>query len=348
MAKAKEKVVTASTVAGVLGEFEKQGFNFGYKPKESKFFSTSNVGVDWALTGGWLVGKILEIYGKTGSGKTTAAIQTAVGVQQSGGVIVWADYERAFDAEYATALGLDIYAESFIFLRPESLEKGGDQIVALVKTGEIDLVVIDSIARMTTESELNGSLSDVTVADKAKALYKFCRMVLNPLDDNDTSLLFINHVLEAINTMNPGAPAQKITPGGNAVPFFASQRVECTRISSIKDADVDAKYAGYDIQFTVVKNRAGVPFRQIVVRNDFGTGFNNTRSALEVANDLGIVERNGGWIKIVDPELVKLLNKEQVQGWDNFVYLVANNPEALGRLVSAAIESLQGAPNVTD
>lgn len=335
------KKASVASVADTMAELSKEGVAFGYVPKEQKFFSSSNVGIDWATGGGLPVGKIVEISGKSGSGKTTLAIQTAVSVQEAGiGKVVWADYERAFDAEYAQQLGLNIFDESFVYFKPDSLEQGGDIIAKLVKSGEVALVIVDSTARMTSIKELEGSMTDTTVADKAKALYKFCRTILNALDDNNCTLIFLNHLLEAINTSMPGV-VKKITPGGNAVPYFASLRIQCTVVKSVAAKSADAKFDAVEVEVLVTKNRVAPPFRKTVVRNDFGSGFSQVRSALEMAKELNIVSAAGAWTKINNEELKAVLGKEQYNGFDNFVLDISQNAEARGLLISLALEAIR-------
>lgn len=336
-AKGKTTVEEKKNLADTLAAFEKKGLGFGYTAKDNKFLPTSNIAIDWATGGGLPVGKIIEIYGKSGSGKSTLALQTMVECQQSGGTIVWADFERAFDANYAVQLGLDINAPTFIYFKPDSLEEGCDTIRDLIRTGEVSLVVIDSIAKMTTQSEMSGSMSDVTVADKAKALYKFCRMVLNALDDNDCTLVFLNHLLEQINTSMPGTKST-LTPGGNGVKYFASLRLECTVVQSNKPSNaVDQKYDSVDVQILVTKNRAASPFRKVIVRNEFGSGFSQIRAALEIASELNIVTK-GTWTKVNDERLIKALGKDQYHGYNDFILDITQNPEARGLLVSIARE----------
>jgi recombination protein RecA len=335
------KKEAATTTAAVLEQFQAKGLNVGVVPREQKFVTTGNVAIDWVCGGGLPIGKVIEFYGASGSGKTTAAIQSCVSVQESGGVPVWLDYERAFDEDYAKALGLDLSPERFIYVKPSTLEEGCDLVRDLVLTGEVQLVVFDSIARMTTEAELKGSMADKTVADKAKALYKFIRIVLNALDDNDCSVIFLNHLLEAINTSMPGV-TKKYTPGGNGVTYFASLRLQFALYKSIASSGDDSKYKGLDIEVLCTKNRVAPPSRRVIVRNDFGAGFNPVRSALEIAKELGLVT-GGTWTTINDSELVRILGKEKFQGYDAFVLAVTQNPEARGAVVSAARAALAGA-----
>ncbi len=329
-----------STAAEVLANLEKGGLEFGYKPKAQKFYTTGNVAVDWVCGGGLPVGKIIEAYGKSGSGKTTWAMQAVKEILDAGGTAVWGDWEFAFDWEYARKLGIDTDSDRFIYFQPQSLEQGCDAIKALVDTGEVDLVVVDSIARMTTESEINGSMRDVTVADKAKQLYKFCRMIMNSLENNNCSLIFLNHLLDAINTSMPGVKT-KLTPGGNGVLYFASLRLEFTVIGHVNASGSDAKYSAVKIQILCTKNRVAPPSRKVEVQNDFGTGFNATRSVLEVAKQIGIVDASSAWTKVLDPKLAELLGKDQYQGFNNFVLAVSQNSAAKERLTKTALSVLQ-------
>lgn len=339
MAKTKE-ATRIKTASETLAELEKAGLKIGFIPREQKYFSTGNIAIDWICGGGLPVGKIVEAYGKSMSGKTTFAMHAVKQRMDEGGTVLWADWERAFDLQYAKQLGIDTDSDQFIYLMPESLEQGCDAIAALVATGEIDIVVVDSIARMTTESEINGSMSDVTVADKAKQLYKFCRMIMNSLDNNDCTLIFLNHLLDAINTSMPGQKS-KITPGGNAVLYFSNLRLQFTVTKSITANSPDAKYNATTVEILCTKNRVAPPSRKVEVQNDFGSGFNATRSVLEVAKQIGIVDASTAWTKILDPELARLLGKDQYQGYANFVLAVTQNPEAKERLTKTALSVLQ-------
>lgn len=339
---AAKKASTAATISGVLADFEKQGIQFGFQAKPQQFYTTSNVAIDWACGGGLPVGKLVEVYGKSGSGKTTLCMQAAAAIQQSGGKVAWLDYERAFDADYAKQLGINLDdTETFIYVKPTSLEMGGDLIYALANTGEINMIVVDSIARMTSQSELDGSMSQLTVGDKAKMLYKLTRKVLNTLDDHDCTLVFLNHLLDQINTTMPGTKS-KITPGGNAVPYFSSLRLECSLMQSIKSESDDAKYKGLDIQMLVTKNRVAPPSRKVTVRNDFGSGFSQMRSALEIAKEIGITRTSGAWTYIEDAKLAQVLGSDKYMGYESFVLAVSSNNEARGLLISLALEIIRG------
>jgi recombination protein RecA len=341
MPKETKKETKQLTAAETLAKLETSGLKTGFVERSEQFYTTGNIAVDWALGGGFAVGKLVGVNGKSGSGKTTLVSQAMKCRQESGGVVVWADFERAFDKEYATQLGIDIDSPSFIYLKPRSLEQGCDAIYDLVESGEVSMVAIDSVARMTTESELDGKMSDLTVADKAKALYKFTRKILNSLDDNNCTLIVLNHLLEQINTAMPGVKT-KISPGGNAVPYFASQILEAQVIHSVKSSASDAKFDAVDVQFTVTKNRLAPPSRQVVVRNEFGTGFNQMRSVLEIVKELEIVTVAGAWTTINDSTLVELLGKDKFNGYDNFVLAVVQNAEARGQLITRALQLVQG------
>jgi recombination protein RecA len=326
----------------------KEGKEFGFQPKPDKFFSTNNLLLDHATGGGIPVGRIIELYGKSQSGKTTLALAIAEGLQRHGKVTLWLDFERAFDEPYARALGIDTSDETtWIYYKPTSLEDGADLAAALVRTDGVDLVVIDSIARMTTVKEQESSMEDTSVvAEKAKMLYKFTRMILNSLDDHDCSIIFLNHLLDSINTAMPGVRST-LTPGGNAVEYFSQLRLQCTKVKTIASTDPDSKGDAVDVEILVTKNRSAAPLKKVVLRNNFGSGFDNTKSAFDVVEKLGLVEKSGAWTYIRDEKLIKVLGVDKFNGFAKFIEAVEANPAAKETLYGLAEAALKGNSNLT-
>jgi recombination protein RecA len=353
--------IGSKSLESVLSDLRKDGTQIGaFAGFDLKVegLSTGNITLD-ALTGigGVPKGRITEFIGMPSSAKTTAALQTAAQVQQSGGRIFYADYERTLDPDYCEALGLDIYDESFLYLHPQHLEEGANAFRALVASGEITLGVFDSVASMVTQDELESPTGAVQVGTRAKMMHQMCRQ-LNPLLPRfDTSALFINHVMDEIptNFMARQLAAQgikkKTSPGGRALPFYASLRVEFAQSTKIRSEQEDVltgekskQVTGIDIEATVIKNKAGgVPFRKGKMRVRTGKGLSQEFSVLTLLTVHGVIKKGaGGWFTF-PPEL--RLNHDddnvKIQSEEKVLSLMEDNPEWRGTLTTRAYDLLR-------
>jgi recombination protein RecA len=291
--------------------------------------STGNLAID-AITGvnGIPLGRMTELYGLPSSGKTTTALQTASILQRiikSGGSdalgvkasdrILYLDYEHALDPTYASALGLDIADESFLFAQPGSLEEGASVARTLIETGDIRLVIFDSVAAMVSEILLEADIGACAVAMRTAALIAQLCSALNPLlYDTRCAAIFLNHLAEKISMgARPGAPPITTTPGGRALKYHASLRLEYRQVGQNKETVLDpltrqelSQTTSTDVLIKVVKNKVAPPFRQAHARVRFGTGFDNgwTGMAILVAQKIVVAGKSGYLYFDKAPELV--------------------------------------------
>jgi recombination protein RecA len=271
-------------------------------------YSTGNLAIDHLTgVGGVPVGRSIEMYGPPSCGKTTTAVQTCVTLQRiikDGGnidpalgplvtpdsKIVYFDYEHATDPNYLTALGLDIEHPSFRFAQPSTLEQGANVARALVETGEARLIVWDSIAAAVPSPKAEAEIGKSLPAVAAKLYADFLSSLNEPLHRNNCTAIFVNHLAEAMTMgQRPGMPPLTTTPGGRALKFYASVRLEFKQQGSVKEKYIDPltkeeieQVTATNVRVKVVKNKVGPPFRQALVRVRWGKGFDNFWSALQV------------------------------------------------------------------
>lgn len=268
--------------------------------------STGNLAIDNAIgVGGVPLGRSVELFGPPSSGKTTTALQAAAELQHiiiNGGdatrgisaddVIVYLDYEHAMDKRYAKALGLDVDHPSFLFTQPDSLEQGANAALALIATGKVRMTIWDSVAAMNPEAALDAEIGQSLPAIQARVMSQFLRTLNSTLHTHNCASLFVNHIMEKMNIggyQRPGMPPQTTTPGGRALKFYASVRLEYQQIGTVKGKVYDELSKEYieqvvatNVKVKVVKNKIGPPFKQALVRVRFGRGFDNFWTALQV------------------------------------------------------------------
>lgn len=318
-----------------IGAFS--GFNM--KPEG---LSTGNLTLD-ALTGigGFPKGRITELIGPPSSGKTTAALQAVARCQQAGGIIFYADYERALDPDYCASLGIDVYDESFLYAKPEYFEQGANAFRKLVATGELAMGVFDSVATMVTKHELEAETGAVQVADRAKMMHQFLRQLNPELSRQNVAAIFINHVMELVDATPMGRKLaaqgikRKTSPGGRALPFYSSLRIEFNQTGNIRTKEFDPlsneetdQTRQTKVDATIIKNKVADPFRKAELRVRFGRGFSQPYSVLSVLVNHNIVKKTGAWFTF-PPEL-RLDNDDdnaKMQGEDNVLSLMEEHPE---------------------
>lgn len=288
-------------------------------------YSTGSLVLDNVLGGGFGKGRIVEIYGKESSGKTSIAISTAANVQHDGGTVLYIDVENAFDPHYAHALGVNL--DELAFSQPSSAEQTLDLISDFTESGLVDLIVVDSVAAMVPEAELNGESSDRTVGELARLLSKELRKLIKKASDNGTSIIFINQTRDKIGGFSPfGVP--QTTTGGQALKFYASQRVETKKGQPVKGdtPETKNKVIGTELKLKVVKNKIAPPYMAGETVISYAKGINRAAEMIEVGPELGaIIKPNNRRYETPDGDLIGTSKADAIE-------FLENNPELLEEL----------------
>jgi recombination protein RecA len=279
---------------------------------------TGSLAMDLALgVGGLPRGRIVEIYGPEGSGKTTVSLHVVAEAQKSGGLVAFIDAEHALDPAYAKALGVD--TESLLVSQPDTGEQALEIADTLVRSGSMDVIVVDSVAALVPRAELEGEMGDTHVGLQARLMSQALRKLAGSVSRTKTILIFINQLREKVGVMF-GSP--ETTPGGRALKFYSSVRLDVRRIDSLKDG---AEIVGSRVRVKVVKNKVAAPFKKAEFDIQYGTGISKEGSLLDVAIEEGIVRKSGAWFIYGDDQLG--------QGRENAKAFLAENAD-----ISAEIE----------
>ncbi len=275
---------------------------------------TCSMTLDMALgIGGVPKGRIVEIYGPESSGKTTVALSIVAQAQKAGGEAAFIDVEHALDPVYAKQLGVDI--NELLVSQPDSGEQALEIAEALIRSGAIDVIVLDSIAAMTTRAEIDGEMGDQHVGQLARLMSQAMRKLTAAISKSNCVAIFINQIREKIGVMY-GNP--ETTPGGRALKFYSSVRIEVRKGEAIKSG---GEIIGAATKCKVVKNKVAPPFKECVFDLMYGSGISRTGEVLDLAVDLDIIKKGGSWFSYKDKKLG--------QGRDNVKELLKSDPELM-------------------
>ena len=288
-----------------------------FKTTDVEAISTGALSLDVALgIGGIPRGRIIEIYGPESSGKTTLALHMIAECQKTGGEAAFIDAEHALDPVYAKHLGVDI--DNLIVSQPDTGEQALEIAEALIRSSAIDLVVVDSVAALVPKAEIDGEMGDTHVGLQARLMSQALRKLAGVLNRSNASLVFINQLREKVGVMF-GSP--ETTPGGRALKFYASVRLDIRKIEAIKQ---DSEIIGNKVRVKVVKNKVAPPFRETEFDIIYGKGISKSGNILDLAVNLDIVEKAGAWFSY---------NGERIgQGRENAKKYIENNPELMQEL----------------
>src|SRR5260221_297271 len=276
--------------------------------------STGALALDLALgVGGLPRGRVVEIFGPESSGKSTLAMHAVAEAQRNGGICAYIDAEHAMDPVYARAIGVDV--DELLIAQPDTGEQALEIADTLIRSGALDVVVIDSVAALTPRAEIEGEMGDSHMGLQARLMSQALRKLTANLNKSNTICIFINQLREKIGVMF-GSP--ETTPGGRALKFYSSVRLDIRRIEQIKDG---AEVVGNRTRVKVVKNKVAPPFRQAEFDIVYGKGISREGSLIDVAVDLGIVKKSGAWYTYEGEQLG--------QGRENAKVFLAENLELM-------------------
>ena len=319
----KENDEKRKALDAAMGHIEKQ-FGKGsvmklgeFKAMEVEAIPTGALTLDVALgIGGIPKGRIIEIFGPESSGKTTLALHAIAESQKAGGTAAFIDAEHALDPVYAKKLGVDI--DNLIVSQPDTGEQALEITEALVRSGAIDIIVVDSVAALVPKAEIDGDMGDTHVALQARLMSQALRKLAGVLNKSKTAIIFINQLREKVGIMfgNP-----ETTPGGRALKFYASVRLDIRRIENIKQ---DGEVIGNRTRVKVVKNKVAPPFREAEFDILYGEGISKEGSILDLAVNLDIIDKSGAWFSYNGAKIG--------QGRENVKRYLKENPKILAEI----------------
>ena len=286
---------------------------------------TGALALDLALgIGGVPRGRIVEVYGPESSGKTTIALHIVAEAQRNGGIAAFIDAEHALDPTYAKAIGVDV--DELLISQPDTGEQALEIADMLIRSGALDVLVIDSVAALVPRAEIEGEMGDAHVGLQARLMSQALRKLAGTLNKSRTTAVFINQLREKIGVMF-GSP--ETTPGGRALKFYSSVRLDIRRIEAIKDGTDNV---GNRVRVKVAKNKMAPPFRQAEFDIMFGQGISREGSLLDIAVDEGVVKKSGAWYTFDDDQLG--------QGRENAKKFLRENPELAVQLQAKVYEAV--------
>ncbi|MFT5021580.1 MAG: recombination protein RecA [Colwellia sp.] len=298
--------------------------------QDIEVISSGSLGLDLALgVGGYPRGRVIEIYGPESSGKTTLTLHAMAEAQKAGGIAAFIDAEHAFDRFYAKKLGVDI--DNLIISQPDNGEQALEIADNLIRSGAIDIVVIDSVAALTPKSEIEGEMGDSKMGLHARLMSQALRKLTGSISKTNCTVIFINQLREKIGVMfgNP-----ETTTGGNALKFYASIRLDIRRSTQIKDADGDVQ--GNKTRVKVVKNKVAPPFKMAEFDIMYGEGISKIGEIIDLGVDFEIIKKSGSWFSYGETKLG--------QGRDAVKILLIDNPDLMDELelkIKEALKAIQ-------
>ena len=319
----------AKALEAALGQIDKQfgaGSVMRMGEKETmaiEAVSTGALPLDIALgVGGVPRGRVVEIFGPESSGKSTLAMHIVAEAQRNGGICAYVDAEHALDPVYAAAIGVD--TDNLLISQPDTGEQALEIVDMLVRSSAVDVIVIDSVAALTPRAEIEGEMGDSHVGLQARLMSQALRKLTANLNKSNTIAIFINQLREKIGVMF-GSP--ETTPGGRALKFYSSVRLDIRRIESIKDG---AEVVGARTRVKVVKNKVAPPFRQAEFDITYGKGISREGAVLDLAVELGIAKKSGAWFTYDGEQLG--------QGRENSKQFLADNPDVMMQMTERVRE----------
>lgn len=290
--------------------------------------SSGSIGLDIAMgVGGYPKGRIIEIYGPESSGKTTLAIHAIAEAQKAGGIAAIIDAEHAFDPTYATKLGVDI--NELLISQPDNGEQALEIADNLIRSGAVDIIVIDSVAALTPKAEIEGEMGDSKMGLQARLMSQALRKLTANINKTKTCVIFINQLRDKIGVMfgNP-----ETTTGGNALKFYASVRLDIRRIGQIKDGE---ESQGNHTRVKVVKNKVAPPFKKAEFDIMYGEGISKTGEIIDLGVEYNIIKKSGSWFSYGETKLG--------QGRESVKSLIKDNPELASELEAKILEVVTAA-----
>ncbi len=292
------------------------------------FIPSGSIGLDVALgVGGYPKGRVIEIYGPESSGKTTLALHAIAESQREGGIAAFIDAEHAFDRFYAEKLGVDV--ENLLVSQPDNGEQALEITDHLIRSGAIDIIVIDSVAALTPKAEIEGEMGDSKMGLQARLMSQALRKLTSNISKTRTCVVFINQLREKIGIMfgNP-----ETTTGGNALKFYASVRIDVRKVGQLKEGE---EMTGNRTRVKIVKNKVAPPFKKAEFDLLYGGGISRIGEIIDLGADLNIIKKSGSWFSYGETKLG--------QGRDSVKALLEDNPELAEELTLKIKEALHNA-----
>lgn len=293
---------------------------------EVKKISTGSILIDRALGGGLPVGRVIEVYGPEASGKTTLALQTIAQAQRNGGICAFIDAEHALDPEHAKNLGINI--DDLIISQPDYGEQALDIAEMLVRSGAVDIIVIDSVAALVPKAELDGDMGDSHVGLQARLMSQALRKLTPVIHKSKTVVIFINQIRQTINSL-PFAN-KETTSGGNALKFYASLRIDVRRIAALRKNDV---HVGNRVAVKIVKNKVAPPFKRVELDLLFNEGISRELDLLDASLFYNVISQSGAWFAYED--------KKIAQGREQALHFLKDNKDIADAIRTKVNEAIQ-------